>query len=110
LDSTASTGETVNPLWWDAKREEVKANIICDNKEKAALNEKLQSLKKFLYTKYKIDKEKGKVNKEWLVKALKDFAKQQGKLIDQANDRSNSFQERFQEFLDANDFSVGRVN
>ena len=20
LDSTASTGETVNPLWWDAKR------------------------------------------------------------------------------------------
>ena len=42
LDSTASTGETVNPLWWDAKREEIKANIICDNKEKAALNEKLQ--------------------------------------------------------------------
>ena len=52
LDSTASTGETVNPLWWDARREEIKANIICDDKDKAALNEKLQSLKKFLYTKH----------------------------------------------------------
>lgn len=40
---------------------------------------------------------------------MKDFAKQQGKLVDQANDRSNSFQERFQEFLNANDFSEGRV-
>ena len=110
LDSTASTGETVNPLWWDAKREEIKANIVCDNKEKAELNEKLQDLKKFLYSKHKVDKEKGKVNKEWLAKALKDFAKQQGKLVDQANYRSNSFQERFQEFLDANDFSEGRIN
>lgn len=100
----------MNPLWWDAKREEIKANIVCDNEEKAELNEKLQILKKYLYSKYKTDKEKGKVNKELLVKALKDFAKQQGKLFDQANDRSNSFQERFQEFLNANDFSEGRVN
>ena len=59
LDSTASTGETVNPLWWDAKREEIKANIVCDNKVKAELNEKLQDLKKFLYSKHKVDKEKG---------------------------------------------------
>ena len=110
LDSTSSTGYAVNPLWWDAKREEIKANVVCDNEEKAELNEKLQNLKKYLYSKYKTDKEKGKVNKEWLAKALKDFAKQQGKLVDQTNDRSNSFQERFQEFLNANDFSEGRVN
>ena len=110
LDSTSSTGYAVNPLWWDAKREEIKANVVCDNEEKAELNVRLQDLKKYLYSKYKTDKEKGKVNKEWLAKALKDFAKQQGKLIDQANDRSNSFQERFQEFLNANDFSEGRVN
>ena len=109
LDSTSSTGYAVNPLWWDTKREEIKANIVCDNEEKAELNEKLQNLKKYLYSKYKTNKEKGKVNKEWLAKALKDFAKQQGKLVDQANDRSNSFQERFQEFLNANDFSEGRV-
>ena len=110
LDSTSSTGYTVNPLWWDAKREEIKANVVCDNEEKAELNEKLQNLKKYLYSKYKADKEKGKVNKVWLAKAMKDFAKQQGKLVDQANDRSNSFQGRFQEFLDDNDFSEGRVN
>lgn len=30
LDSTSSTGYAVNPLWWDAKREEIKANIVCD--------------------------------------------------------------------------------
>ena len=99
LDSTSSTGYAVNPLWWDAKREEIKANVVCDNEEKAELNEKLQNLKKYLYSKYKTDKEKGKVNKEWLAKALKGFAKQQGKLVDQTNDRSNSFQERFRSFL-----------
>ena len=109
LDSTASTGETVNPLWWDAKREEIKANIICDNKEKAALNEKLQSLKKFLYTKHKIDKEKGKVNKEWLVKALKEFTKEQGKVLTPVIEKSNSFKDTFQKFLDANEFGDGRL-
>lgn len=65
---------------------------------------------KYLYSKYKTDKEKGKVNKEWQAKALKNFAKQQGKLVDQTIDRSNSFPERFQEFLDANDFNEGRIN
>ena len=45
LDSTSSTGYAVNPLWWDTKREEIKANIVCDNEEKAELNEKLQNLK-----------------------------------------------------------------
>ena len=109
LDSTASTGETVNPLWWDAKREEIKANIICDNKEKAALNEKLQSLKKFLYTKHKIDKEKGKVNKEWLVKALKEFTKERGKVLTPVAEKSNSFKDTFQKFLDANEFGDGRL-
>ena len=58
LDSTSSTGYAVNPLWWDAKREEIKANVVCDNEEKAELNERLQDLKKYLYSKYKIDKEK----------------------------------------------------
>ena len=91
LDSTASTGETVNPLWWDAKREEIKANIICDNKDKAALNEKLQDLKKFLYTRHKVDKEKGKVTSP-------------------AVQKSNSFRDTFQKFLDANEFSTGRLN
>ena len=110
LDSTMSTGYTVNPLWWDAKREEIKANIVCDNKEKADLNESLQSLKKFLYTRHKADKEKGRVNKEWLAKALKDFAKEQGKVSSPAVDRSNSFKDTFQKFLDANEFSEGRLN
>ena len=110
LDSTASTGETVNPLWWDAKREEIKANIICDNKDKAALNEKLQDLKKFLYTRHKVDKEKGKVNKDWLAKSLKDFAKDQGKVTSPAVQKSNSFKDTFQKFLDANEFSTGRLN
>lgn len=44
LDSTSSTGYAVNPLGWDAKREEIKANIVCDNVEKAELNEKLRPL------------------------------------------------------------------
>ena len=110
LDSTASTGETVNPLWWDAKREEIKANIVCDNKEKAELNEKLQDLKKFLYSKHKVDKEKGKVNKEWLAKALKEYAKELGKMASRTVDKSHSFSDRFQKFLDANEFSEGRIN
>ena len=110
LDSTMSTGYSVNPLWWDAKREEIKANIVCDNKEKADLNESLQSLKKFLYTRHKADKAKGRVNKEWLAKALKDFAKEQGKVSSPAVDRSNSFKDTFQKFLDANEFSEGRLN
>ena len=110
LDSTVSTGETVNPLWWDAKREEIKANIVCDNKEKSELNEKLQGLKKFLYSKHKVDKEKGKVNKEWLAKALKEFAKEQGKMAARTVDKSHSFSDRFQMFLDANEFSAGRIN
>lgn len=105
----SKAGFTMDDAEGGAKREEIKANIVCNNEGKAELNEKLQNLKKYLYSKYKTDKEKGKVNKEWLAKALKDFAKQQGKLVDQTNDRSNSFQERFQEFLNANDFSEGRV-
>ena len=84
-------------------------NIICDNKEKAALNEKLQSLKKFLYTKHKIDKEKGKVNKEWLLKALKEFTKEQGKVLTPVIEKSNSFKDTFQKFLDANEFGDGRL-
>ncbi len=110
LDSTMSTGYTVNPLWWDAKREEIKANIVCDNREKADLNEKLQSLKKFLYTRHKIDKDKGKVNKEWLSKALKDFAKEQGKIANPVGEKSHAFKDTFQKFLDANEFSEGRLN
>ena len=110
LDSTMSTGYTVNPLWWDAKREEIKANIVCDNKEKADLNEKLQSLKKFLYTRHKIDKDKGNVNKDWLSKALKDFAKEQGKVANPVGEKSNAFKDTFQKFLDANEFSEGRLN
>ena len=110
LDSTVSTGETVNPLWWDAKREEIKANIVCDNKEKAELNEKLQDLKKFLYSKHKVDKEKGKVNKEWLAKALKEYAPELGKMASRTVDKSHSFSDRFQKFLDANEFSEGRIN
>ena len=98
LDSTSSTGYAVNPLWWDAKREEIKANIVCDNKDKAALNDKLQDLKKFLYSKHKVDKEKGKVNKEWLAKALKEFAKEQGKVASMPKDKSHSFSDRFQKF------------
>ena len=110
LDSTASTGETVNPLWWDDKREEIKANIVCYNKEKAELNEKLQDLKKFLYSKHKVDKEKGKVNKEWLAKAVKEYAKELGKMASRTVDKSHSFSDRFQKFLDANEFSEGRIN
>ena len=45
LDSTTTTGMLITPLWWDAKREEVKAKIICENAEKAELNESLKNLK-----------------------------------------------------------------
>ena len=109
LDSTASTGEAVNPLWWDTKREEIKASIVCDNKEKADLNEKLQNLKSYLYSKHKVDKEKGKVNKDWLAKSIKDFAKDKGNTVVPAVEKLYTFKERFQEFLDANDFSYGRL-
>ena len=58
LDSTSSTGYAVNPLWWDAKRKEVEANIVCDNEEKAALNEKLQSQRSFYIPSIRLIKRK----------------------------------------------------
>lgn len=109
LDSTSTTGYSVNPLYWDAKREEVKASIACFDEEKARLNEKLLSLRRFLYSRHRIDKEKGKVNREWLTRTLKDFAKEQGKGASSLAGKSDEFLDRFRKFLDANDFSAGRL-
>lgn len=110
LDSTITSGYSINPLWWDAKREEVKAGVRCCNEEMVELNGKLQKLKMYLYSRHRSDKDKGMVNKEWLAKSLKSFAKEQGKVRCPASVESDSFKNRFQEFLDAHDFSEGRLS
>ncbi len=110
LDSTAVTGLTVNPLWWDAKREEVKANVVCSNKDKKELNDTLSEMKAYLYEKHTVDKAKGKVNKEWLAKAVEKFRKGKNEIVHAAPDVSHTFQNRFQQFLDASDLKQTRVN
>ncbi len=110
LDSTVMTGLTINPLWWDAKREEVKANVVCNNEEKKELNETLADLKRYLYERHKVDKPKGKVNKEWLSKTIDAFHKRNNEIVKPVVDQSNMFQNRFEEFLEAGNLSQIRIN
>lgn len=110
LDSTITTGYSINPLWWDAKREEVKASIMCCYEEMAELGAKLQRLKMYLYSRHRSDKGKGMVNREWLAKSVKSFADEQEKVINPSTIKSDSFRDWFQKFLDANDFSEGRLS
>ena len=108
LDSTTTTGMLVNPLWWDAKREEVKAKIICENAEKAELNESIKNLKTFLNTKYKTDKEKGKIDRDWLAKAIKEFTKNKGHAVVSAAEKTHPFKKVFQDFLNERNFDAAR--
>ena len=108
LDSTTTTGMLINPLWWDAKREEVKAKIICENAEKAELNESLKNLKTFLNTKYKTDKEKGKIDRDWLAKAIKEFTKNKGHAVVSAAEKTHPFKKVFQNFLNERNFDAAR--
>ena len=100
LDSTMTTGYSVNPLWWDAKREEVKAGIVHGNADMADLNDRLLSLKKYLNLRYGADKERGPVGREWLARSLTEFS----------HGQDSPFRDTFHKFLDSNDFSKGRLS
>ncbi len=64
----------------------------------------------YLYEKYMVDNAKGKVNKEWLAKAVEKFRKDKNEVVHAAPDVSHTFQNRFQQFLDASDLKQTRVN
>lgn len=110
LDSTMTTGYSVNPLWWDTKREEVKAGIVHSNAEMAELNDKLLDLKRFLNLRYGADKGRMAVDREWLGRALREFAKGRETASGHVVQRPYPFTDTFRKFLNANSFSDGRMN
>lgn len=52
LDVTVQTRLTVNPLWWDEKREEIKTKVICPVEVRYGVAEHLRSLRNAIETEY----------------------------------------------------------
>ena len=65
LDVTVQTRLTVNPLWWDEKREEIKTKVICPVEVRYGVAEHLRSLRNAIETEYE-KTDRAKVDKSWL--------------------------------------------
>ena len=71
LDVTVQTRLTVNPLWWDEKREEIKTKVICPVEVRYGVAEHLRSLRNAIETEYeKTDRAK---NNQVLKRAVMRF-------------------------------------
>ena len=65
LDVTVRTRLTVNSLWWDEKREEIKTKVICPVEVRYGVAEHLRSLRNAIETEYE-NTDRAKVDKSWL--------------------------------------------
>lgn len=65
LDVTVQTRLTVNPLWWDEKKEEIKTKVICPVEVRYGVAEHLRSLRNAIETEYE-KTDRAKVDKSWL--------------------------------------------
>ena len=63
----------VNPVIWDSSLGAIKKRAICSDEERETVDSEVEKLRAYIRNAYVADKERGRVKKGWLEKALEDY-------------------------------------
>ena len=95
----------VNPVIWDSSLGAIKKRAVCPEEEREAVDSEVEKLR----TAYVTDKERGRVKKGWLEKALEDYYSGKERGPRKRVKKGETLESLFDKFLDGRDPKLSRT-
>lgn len=99
----------VNPFIWDSSLVAIKKRAVCPEEEREAVDSEVEKLRTFIRTAYVTDKERGRVKKGWLEKALEDYYSGKERGPRKRVKKGETLESLFDKFLDGRDPKLSRT-
>ena len=99
----------VNPVIWDSSLGAIKKRAVCPEEEREAVDSEVEKLRTFIRTAYVTDKERGRVKKGWLEKALEDYYSGKERGPRKRVKKGETLESLFDKFLDGRDPKLSRT-
>lgn len=99
----------VNPSLWDSNTETIKKRAICSDEERETVDGEVERMRTYIRKAYLEDKDRGKVSKGWLEKALQDYYAGKERGAKKRVKKGDTLEVLFDKFLEGRDVKLSRT-
>ena len=99
----------VNPVIWDSSIGAIKKRAICSDEERETVDSEVEKLRTYIRNAYVSDKERGRVKKGWLEKALEDYYSGKERGPKKRVKRGETLESLFDKYLEGRDPELSRT-
>ena len=99
----------VNPSLWDSNTETIKKRAICSDEERETVDGEVERMRTYIRKAYLEDKDRGKVSKGWLEKALQDYYAGKERGAKKRVKKGDTLEVLFDKFLEGRDAKLSRT-
>lgn len=99
----------VNPAIWDSSLGAIKKRAICSDEERETVDSEVEKLRTYIRNAYVADKERGRVKKGWLEKALEDYYSGKDRSPKKRVKKGETLESLFDRYLEGRDPKLSRT-
>ena len=99
----------VNPAIWDSSLGAIKKRAVCSEEERETVDGEVEKLRTYIRNAYVTDKERGRVKKGWLEKALEDYYSGKERGPKKRVKKGETLESLFDKYLEGRDPKLSRT-